>query len=90
MTGVTAWAAAVLGWAAMWLCGRNQRAGWLFTVIASGLWLGINARLRVWACVVASAVAAAIAGWNWLRWRAEPESSPSPAHALSRARRECP
>lgn len=87
MTGVTAWAAAALGWAAMWLCGRNQRTGWLLTVVASGLWLAINASLRVWAGVVASAVAAAIAGWNWLRWRAETES-PSPAPAVRRARRD--
>ncbi|HEU0130818.1 MAG TPA: nicotinamide mononucleotide transporter [Mycobacteriales bacterium] len=94
MTGVTAWAAAALGWTAMWLCGRNQRTGWLLTVLASGLWLAINASLHVWAGVVASAVAAVIAAWNWLRWHAAPqpdsEPAPSPTGAVCRARRDCP
>ncbi len=69
MTGLVAWLAAALGWASMWLCGRRDRHGWMFSVAASVLWLGINARLGLWAGVAASAIAAVIAARNWQTWR---------------------
>ena len=71
MTGPIAWLAAALGWTAMWLCGRRNRSGWVLSVAASLLWLGVNAGLRLWAGVVASGIAAAIGVRNWLTWRPE-------------------
>lgn len=73
VTGPVPWVAAVTGWVAMWLCGRQDRRGWLLSVAASLLWLGVNASLGVWAGVAASGIAAAIGVRNWLTWRPEPD-----------------
>lgn len=68
MSGELAWAATVVGWAGMWLCGRRRRLGWVCSAAGSGLWVAAHLGTRVWAGVVASTVAGAIAGSNWRAW----------------------